>query len=744
MKKVAKLLIIIFLFALFTSCANKPAPSSDTDKICAIDWKKEGFAVEKCVEIQQQIWPSSYDEWKAFNAKSSDEYEFALRGMIGCDSNSIFRIWGNPSEESENNFIEKYCYTSNESSIYDLNKMIPESYNFINAKLLSDDRIAIYIGKKTEEDDFWVYEISVTDYEKIVAQISVNELVEKTGNHDMLLCDYYVDKDDNFFITTAKDGDSAKNVYVFGSSGELLADFIGKDNEIVYSLFQDEEDDVFFSVYDTQCSSMSVKWYNPEQKQFKTVINIEDDCPLQIFGKYDECILYQSVDGIVKWNILTGKRKNVLPMTYDGYREYLSYNDNGEITIHLYKSTGDLCFGWTVRCANDPVDNSEKSVKIINLTNADKYIEDAVILASQRNPEFSFQYEECNSSQLQDTKTRVFTEMMSGAGPDVLYLSYEDFQALGKKGMLMNISDLLSTEELFDLLPGAIELGTIEGKPVGIPCDISITSGVTLNSIYGESSWRLDDIYSLAETGNYSDILFQSIGSFAPRALFNILMDFELSRNHFLNLEAKTCSFDTAEFESILKKSNEYAHIPINTDVALGQNGGICLLTNIDVEVITELLQQYAEETNFVGYPSEENSGHIISSEGIIAINIRSNNIPAIKYFLECVLSDEVQYAYNGPSITKMTVQKAELDKHLDDSTIYWRGIPLYVMENGMTSLDVYTKILDSCHPAYTQNEEIVKEILKEEASSYFDGQKSESEVAKIVQNRVSLWMKEK
>ncbi len=742
MNKVIKLSITIVLFILLTSCASKPHLSSETDTK-TIDWKKEGFSIERSIEVQQEIWPYSYEEWTYAGDKLIDGSELVLKSMLGIDEKHIYRMWGKQSDALEDAFIEKYRPDTHEQESYSLKKMIPENCSFVNAKLLRDDRIAILVDKYVESKNMYENEIIISDYEKVIDVISVDELIKKTSNLDMILCDYYVDINNGVIISTAKEGDSPRNIYAFNSLGELLSDFARKDNEIVYSFFKDSEDNVFFPVYDTESSSMDIEWYDPEKKVFTKVATIEDDCPIEILGKYDECILYQSIEGIVKWDICTGKRNCLFPMTYDGYREYVSYDENSEMTIYLYKSVGDTCLGWTVLCTNEPIEKADNTIRIFNLTDSDRYVKEAAILASQRNPQYLFQYEQSASGQLQNTKTRIFADIINGEGPDIIYLSYEDFESLGKNGMLMDIRDVLSVDEISNLLPGALELGTVDGKTIGIPCDISIASGVTLKSIYSKESWGLDDIYSLAETGDYSDMLFQSVGSFAPRGLFNILMEFELSRNHFLNLQEGTCDFDTEEFKKILQKSKEYGHIPINTDVTLGRNGGMCLITSIDLEGVAELLQQYGEDTNFVGYPTDGNSGHIISSEGIIAINSRSEKIPIIKCFLECLLYDEIQYAYNGVAITKITSQKEELYKDFDDAMNTWRGIPIYVTKDGTSSLDVYISLLENSRPANIQKEKIVKEILIEEAAGYFEGQKNESEVAIIVQNRVSLWLEE-
>lgn len=42
-----------------------------------------------------------------------------------------------------------------------------------------------------------------------------------------------------------------------------------------------------------------------------------------------------------------------------------------------------------------------------------------------------------------------------------------------------------------------------------------------------------------------------------------------------------------------------------------------------------------------------------------------------------------------------------------------------------------------------SQNEEVIKQIIEEETAAFFEGNREASEVAHIIQNRVSLWMDE-
>lgn len=738
MKKILTIWFCMLACTVIMACTNGSHISQESnDENKVNNWKENGFRVDNTVKIQQEIWPSSYDEWLANN----NDYE--LLCVLGVQGECIYRVWGKNTDSTNYVCLERYNFNKGEQDFFDLKEMIPEDSYFVDAQILGMNRLAIRVNQIQTGDNAGISKIIVTNYENILSEINEEEIKSISGDANLLLSDYYIDTQNNIFYSGAIEGESVNSFYVINKDTDLHISYKGKETEVGSSFFHDEEDNVFFSIYDTADCSMDIIWYDPRKNRFINLVTIEEDCPIQIFGKYGDNIFYRSIEGIVRWNIHTGDRINISPMTFDGYMEYLTLDKNENIAACIYKSVQNAYDGWVVHFSGEPVDRGDNTIQIVNLTNFDRYVKDAAIITSQNVPQYLYAYEKYSGVQLQDAKTRIFVDMINGDGPDILYLSYEDFMVLGQKGLLAEIGTILSEKDISSILPGALELGTVDKKIMGIPCGLSLSTGITLKSIWDKSSWKVEDIFSIAEKGEYSDLLFQSIGSFAPRGLFNLLIDFELSSNNFLDMKKKTCTFDSPEFEKLMQNTKKYGHIPINTDVTLGQNSGICMVADVDLTTITELFQEYGEEINIVGCPLGEENGHVLSSQGIIAINGRSNNMSAIKYYLKYLLSDEIQYAYNDVSVCKITPPKVQKYMNADGERLTWRGIPLYVLKDGTTSLDEYIRLIEAGHPLHMQNEDVIKQIIEEETAAFFEGNREASEVAHIIQNRVSLWMEE-
>ena len=56
-------------------------------------------------------------------------------------------------------------------------------------------------------------------------------------------------------------------------------------------------------------------------------------------------------------------------------------------------------------------------------------------------------------------------ELMSGQGPDILYVSAENMELLGQKGLLADLRGYISEESLNKVIPGVLKLGMDNGVP---------------------------------------------------------------------------------------------------------------------------------------------------------------------------------------------------------------------------------------------------------------------------------------
>lgn len=144
-------------------------------------------------------------------------------------------------------------------------------------------------------------------------------------------------------------------------------------------------------------------------------------------------------------------------------------------------------------------------------------------------------------------------EMVSGEGPDILYVSLEDMKILHEKGLLLDLEKMLAAESLEQVLPGVVRLGTVEGTFVGLAPEMDILTMITLKDIWQQDTWSMQDLIGLMEGGEFTGLFCQGNGVFAPQAVFKFLVEFGLQEGKLVDWEKGESLFDGEVFLQILR-----------------------------------------------------------------------------------------------------------------------------------------------------------------------------------------------
>ena len=263
-------------------------------------------------------------------------------------------------------------------------------------------------------------------------------------------------------------------------------------------------------------------------------------------------------------------------------------------------------------------------------------------------------------------------------------------------------------------------MGTVNQEYVGLAPDMEVSTAITLKSIWNQPTWSMADMMNLMNTGNYTEFFCQGTTSFAPRALLVFFTKHGLRDGSFIDWEKGESHFEGALFQEALKMAKTYGDMPIRTDTYLGEGESMGMYTDGSKETIEQLEEEYGEAYFFVGEPTGEKSGSYVKSDGVLVVNRNVSNPQAVAAYLECVLCDEVQYL----------AQPA------------WKESVKKVVSDGTPVMDKYKALLESCVPYPEEYDEIVK-IVWEEGQAYIEGDKSASEVAAIIDNRIQLYLDE-
>ena len=166
---------------------------------------------------------------------------------------------------------------------------------------------------------------------------------------------------------------------------------------------------------------------------------------------------------------------------------------------------------------------------------------------------------------------------------------------------------------------------------------------------------------------------------------------------------------------------------------------------------------QFGEDISCVGFPNEKGENYsTISPNTTLAVSARTKNSEGIWQFLRTFYLEEYQdslefdFPVRKSSFDKKAKEATEVKYYTNDdgtkeeeAEYYWIGdqeikLPPLTQED----VQFIENFINSLHEPITYNES-VNNIIMEEASAFFSGQKTADEVANIIQSRLSIYVNE-
>lgn len=170
-----------------------------------------------------------------------------------------------------------------------------------------------------------------------------------------------------------------------------------------------------------------------------------------------------------------------------------------------------------------------------------------------------------------------------------------------------------------------------------------------------------------------------------------------------------------------------------------------------DIEFFSQTLSEYGDGGHLVGYPAE-GVGHFVDSNfSFLAVNAESEHKEEIRDYIALLLDYDRQMYRDwgmGVSIRRDVVR---------DSVVIEDGVPKRIITiNGNTLLsevnclkpdgssyqEEFMELLESA-VARDKWPAQIREILTEEMEPYVQGDKTAREAARLIQNRVQLYLDE-
>lgn len=415
----------------------------------------------------------------------------------------------------------------------------------------------------------------------------------------------------------------------------------------------------------------------------------------------------------------------------------------------------------------------KKIIKMANTVggNMDIY-DDSIKKFNSENDEYKIEMVDYakNSDDYNQTLNALELDILSGNAPDIVrFISdipgtyFVDLYPL-----IDNDPDLSRS----DFVEGFLEGMESKGKLRRIDPTFSIKALCIKDKFAdGLKEWNFEQLDSICKN------LPDDMGIISGEDVFNRADMFMQLFNYrdFADLENASCNFDSPEFIKRMQfvNDNQIGRIGSTDGVGLAVSEQIYDFRNDKYLLTNAFINSYhdfkiyeqvhgGEACTFIGCPSDNGNGSYCSVSSGYSIMADSQNIDGAWEFLKYYLfSEDSKFSMGFPGLEEKLSNQLEDNKTLHTSenpeTGEQENIDIYTMFEPNSSEPIvielepfsdekaseYSELVHNAVKKSCADDEEIRNILTEELTYYFEGERSAEETAAIIQNRVSIYLSE-
>ena len=563
------------------------------------------------------------------------------------------------------------------------------------------------------------------------------------------------------------------NLYLVNAEGQLVKTIEANN---IGDLQQISADEIGAVVYSEDYSGSSFKLINMTTGEFGDEIKLAQNAYnlMPGFGEYRYC--YNNNGNIFGYNETTD--------TSDKLVDWMDYDvDSSNIQSFTMKDDG------TVIALSTTWSNNSNKTEIITLTPTDPsnivqkkeltlacmYLDwnlrSRIIEFNKKNNEYRIKVKDYSEYATDDDYdaglTKLNTEIISGNVPDMIYTANIPIAKYAGRDVLEDLWPYIENDTRFgrsDLLENVFQAVEIDGKLYQTVSSFSVQTTAGLTSVVGDKlGWTLDDLKAALATLPEGAQVFNTTAT--KTDIINSFISMNMSS--YIDWETGKCSFDTPEFISILEFAASFADDSVWDDFNWDEyeddytrmKEGKQLLNTVylyNFDSAQEMKSSLGSDVTYVGFPADEGYGAAFSVNDGIAMSKTCSNKDVAWQFMGQFLTEEYQSdnMWGGFSTNKKAFEKQAENAMKQEYTADGEPIPLYSYgtSNSDEMIDVYAmtqaeydkimEVINSTTRVMTYDQEVL-DIIKDETSAFFEGQKSAEETAKMIQSRVGLYVGE-
>ena len=435
---------------------------------------------------------------------------------------------------------------------------------------------------------------------------------------------------------------------------------------------------------------------------------------------------------------------------------YDDYNHSQVVSIFTKKNAEDM---------------QDKTVLVLAGYYVPHEVKNRVIQFNKTNPEYRIVIKEYHTYDTMEDGMAGYNQLnmdILGRGlPDILIAdSYFPVSGYISKGLVANIDELIAADEELsktEFMDNVFDAYRVDGKLYYVTPSFSVKTLIGKESIVGDrTSWTMKEMQELMASMPEGT---QSIGELTRRDFVQLMMQY--CGNDFVDVETGKCDFDTENFVAMLEYArtlpeefnwDEYGDDYWEKhDSQYRENRTILAECDVsNARYVNDYINGYfGEEISYIGFPSDTGNGAVVEAGEQYLISAKSEHIDGAWEFVRYYLTEEYQNkvimfpvnkeifmerameATKNPYTTDRNGNKQEYEYKM---LIGGESIVLPNMSTEQVSKFIkFVESIDKC----VYYDEDIETIINEEVASFLAGQKSASEVARIIQSRVEIYVNE-
>lgn len=571
---------------------------------------------------------------------------------------------------------------------------------------------------------------------------------------------YLFMKEDGFVVLSRKG--EGREVNFYNTKGELT-ESVEADGAI-FNNFQNcyYTSDNRFLVIATDHEGMAyAQWYDPETGQAKKGTLPDNFSQYRVLQATMTVLLLCDDTGVYQLDL--GKSVPTQMLSYvDAYLDIsefqLACQIDGTRLAGIFNDAGTVKLGIFSR--TEVPEGSQKQVVVLGtIGEPEEGLKRQVMTFNQENSRYKVTIKPYITY---DAELRALdqlnTDILSGKIPDILLLDSEmPLQSYISKGLLADVGKLIEDDgELHrgQFLENVLDALRVNGTLYYMAPGFCVDTLVAKQSKAGDrTGWNQEEFFKvMAELSEGTEMVSET-------SRYTYLLDYmRVCGREYVDMDQGTCNFrsevfvEDLEFARALPEYAEKFELEENSydsryieDKALLQPVTICYIPDLARQIYGCM----GEDIAYVGYPSESREGSCIRVCGMsFALSAESDKLDGAWEFVRTFLTEDFQrdelYGVNGRSLP---IRRDIFDERAQIAATqegYCFVNEEFVTVPPMTQdqIDQAVDFIKGLHNMAFEDD-VIMNIIYEEAESFFHGQRTAEDVANLIQNRVQLYLDE-